>query len=110
VDIAEEAGAPIRGIKPKFEGNIVQVGRTGEVIGSWSPKRADAQRQAPVSRPSPSGRCQRTGAPIRGITSTFEGSIVQVGRTARRRPGRRRIIDVVEALLDKLAPDDTRAA
>jgi hypothetical protein len=38
VDVAEDGGAPIRGITPKFEGIIVQVGRTGEVIGTWFPK------------------------------------------------------------------------
>jgi hypothetical protein len=36
--LPKKGGAPIRGIKTKFEGIIVQVGRTGEVIGTWYPK------------------------------------------------------------------------
>jgi hypothetical protein len=36
--LPKKGGGQIRGIKTKFEGIIVQVGRTGEVIGTWYPK------------------------------------------------------------------------
>jgi hypothetical protein len=36
--LPKKGGGQLRGIKTKFEGVIVQVGRTGEVIGTWYPK------------------------------------------------------------------------
>ncbi len=36
--LPKKGGGQLRGVKTKFDGVIVQIGRTGEVIGTWFPK------------------------------------------------------------------------